>query len=162
MAGKTYYSQKGKKLGRISGLDPAGPLFVNLTTNKLVGAKKRLDDSDATYVDCILTSPYLGIVKPICRANFYPNQLNGQPQCAANDYSCQHSAAIGYYIASIPGATNCKFISKRCASYQSQCSMCSAVNPNKCIQMGWFASSYQSANGTFVLSTKANQPYCVN
>ena len=141
-------------------MDPAGPNFVDQMSGQLVSRKKRLADTDAVYVDCIFTSSLLGIVQPICRANFYPNQLTGQPQCGSYDFDCQHWAAVSYYTASIPG--NCLFISKRCANYQTQCSMCTSVHPNKCIQMGWYANYYQSANGTFNLVTQATEPYCVN
>lgn len=58
---------KHVKLGRISGLDPAGPWF---TSNP---AHERLDKSDADFVDCIHTDSMCGIQKPICHKDYYPN-----------------------------------------------------------------------------------------
>ncbi|KAJ2938888.1 hypothetical protein O0L34_g17699 [Tuta absoluta] len=47
--GKTYTELTGKKVGRISGLDPAGPCFGN------VGKDLRLKSTDADFVDVIHT-----------------------------------------------------------------------------------------------------------
>lgn len=59
------------KLGRITGLDPAGPAFE---TPYLKDADERLDFTDANFVDVIHTcAGSLGILKPIGHADFYPN-----------------------------------------------------------------------------------------
>lgn len=59
------------KLGRITGLDPAGPAFE---TPYLKDAEERLDSTDANFVDIIHTcAGSLGILRPIGHVDFYPN-----------------------------------------------------------------------------------------
>jgi len=59
------------RLGRITGLDPAGPAFE---TPYLKDAAERLDSTDADFVDIIHTcAGSLGILRPIGHVDFYPN-----------------------------------------------------------------------------------------
>lgn len=68
-------------LGRISGLDPAEPLFSG--TDPII----RLDRTDARFVDIIHTDarPFisggLGMLEPIGHVDFYPNGGYDQPGC---------------------------------------------------------------------------------
>uniref|UniRef100_A0A182UI44 Lipase domain-containing protein n=1 Tax=Anopheles melas TaxID=34690 RepID=A0A182UI44_9DIPT len=80
-----YHLQKdfGLKLGRITGLDPAEPLFSD--TDPLV----RLDRSDAKFVDVIhsdgsewVSKGGLGMYQPIGHVDFYPNGGYNQPGCS--------------------------------------------------------------------------------
>lgn len=60
-----------KKIGRITGLDPAGPAFE---TPYLKDTDERLDTADANFVDIIHTcAGSLGFLRPIGHADFYPN-----------------------------------------------------------------------------------------
>lgn len=70
-----YYS--GKNLARISGCDPAGPLFF------LTSPSNRLDSSDAVFVDVIHTdSLKYGYILPVGDVDFYPNGgVASQPGC---------------------------------------------------------------------------------
>jgi pimeloyl-ACP methyl ester carboxylesterase len=72
-----YAGQRSNpKLGRITGLDPAGPWFIN-TKNEV-----RLDSSDAKFVDVIHSDAPgvlhlgLGIGQPAGHVDFYPNGKN--------------------------------------------------------------------------------------
>ncbi|XP_050499392.1 pancreatic triacylglycerol lipase-like [Diabrotica virgifera virgifera] len=75
---------KGYLLGRITGLDPASPLFRN---NYLRENYKKLDRSDAKFVDIIHTdsSPFVtdgfGLWDPIGHVDFFPNGGQDQPGC---------------------------------------------------------------------------------
>lgn len=68
-------------MSRISGLDPAGPLFAG--RNIAV----RLDKSDAGFVDVIHTNTEvalglgLGISEECGHIDFYPNGGQSQPGC---------------------------------------------------------------------------------
>jgi len=79
IAGNAGHKLKGK-LGRITGLDPANPLY-RYVTNDL-----RLDKSDAKFVDVIHTNcggpfgqGFLGLEFPLAHADFYPNNGKSQP-----------------------------------------------------------------------------------
>ncbi|RNA45178.1 pancreatic triacylglycerol lipase-like [Brachionus plicatilis] len=77
-----YTGKRVSGLGRISGLDPAGPYFENAED------KIRLAKSDANFVDIIHTDmpSYLdfgfGISKSIGHVDFYVNGGFDQPKCA--------------------------------------------------------------------------------
>lgn len=69
-------------LRRITGLDPAGPLF------EAQHPKARLDESDASYVDVIHSNGQnlilggLGAWQPMGHVDFYPNGGRGQHGCS--------------------------------------------------------------------------------
>lgn len=71
------------KLGRITGLDPAGPTF------KFVGNEFRLDKTDAKFVDVIHTNAgtrlfwggHFGLKDPIGHVDIYPNGGERQIGC---------------------------------------------------------------------------------
>lgn len=60
-----------RKLGRITGLDPARPAFE---IPYLRDIEDRLDSTDASFVDVIHTcAGGAGFLRPIGHADFYPN-----------------------------------------------------------------------------------------
>ncbi|KAF4528403.1 hypothetical protein B566_EDAN013339, partial [Ephemera danica] len=75
-AGKKLTSEYNLTLQRITGLDPAGPLFhYNITS-------QRLDKTDAIFVDVIHTcTNILGFPLSIGHIDFYPNSGKGQLGC---------------------------------------------------------------------------------
>jgi pimeloyl-ACP methyl ester carboxylesterase len=99
-AGKNY-ALNGKKFFRISGLDPAGPLFSNDIT-------QRLDRTDASVVDVYHTNNgWLGYSDAIGTVDYYPTDEWGkeaqQPGCGTNpgQLACNHFRAIEIYLSSI-------------------------------------------------------------
>ncbi|XP_020861515.1 lipase member H isoform X2 [Phascolarctos cinereus] len=73
------------KLGRITGLDPAGPLFSGKPRNE------RLDHTDAQFVDVIHSdTDLLGFKESLGNIDFYPNGGLDQPGCPQTIFS-------GYY-----------------------------------------------------------------
>ncbi|XP_035206600.1 uncharacterized protein LOC118181539 [Stegodyphus dumicola] len=81
-AGKWFQNRQNKLIGRITGLDPAGPYFNGV--HKVV----RLDKGDAKFVDVIHTNliVYLGygLKTPIGHADYYPNGGEFQPGCESS------------------------------------------------------------------------------
>lgn len=76
-AGQYVLENKKTNIGRITGLDPAGPLFL------LSSEDNRLSPGDATFVDVIHTdSGKFGLSKAVGHIDFYPNGGSApQPGC---------------------------------------------------------------------------------
>ncbi|XP_072301158.1 phospholipase A1 member A [Eucyclogobius newberryi] len=106
------------KIGRITALDPAGPMFKKADTFD------RLDPSDAKFVDAIHTdSDYFGISIPVGHIDFFVNGGNDQTGCArsrfASMYSyviCDHMRALHVYMSALKGS--CALTALPCTSYE--------------------------------------------
>ncbi|XP_052752350.1 lipase member H-like [Galleria mellonella] len=94
--------QLNGRAARITGLDPAGPLwFMN---------PNRLTNTDAMYVEAIHTNGFaLGTYMELGDADFYPNGGLIQPGCLTS--SCSHSRSWKLFAASI---LNKKFVAHKC------------------------------------------------
>ncbi|CAG0896303.1 unnamed protein product [Cyprideis torosa] len=134
-AGKWMQEKSGRRPARITGLDPAGPLWTQPT---IFPPASRLDPTDADFVDNIHTdampAPYgLGSIVPMGHVDFYPNgagEVMPQPGCegvfrgAVLDYFdmtmdnflvCSHVRAP-YFFAETLYRTDCSFKSFPCPS----------------------------------------------
>ncbi|XP_052758896.1 lipase member H-like [Galleria mellonella] len=111
---KTYKALSGTKIGRLTGLDPAGPCFRNL------GPEQRLDKSDADFVDVVSTNiDGLGMPGPIGHVNFYVNggehQLNDMAW-AYCDLLCSHLKVLQIWYSAVNNPHS--FIAMQCDSVQ--------------------------------------------
>ncbi|ESP05459.1 hypothetical protein LOTGIDRAFT_102176, partial [Lottia gigantea] len=165
-------------LGRITGLDPAQPNFIDTST------VVHLDKTDARYVDVIHTdgSTYntfsgYGMLTAVGHADFYPNGGIHQPGCggetymdvmsnafsngvesAENHLGCSHDRACDLFIESINGP--CSFISYPCSSKRDfDTGKCLDCGNRFCPRMGLDGARYRS-KGTFYLQTNDRAPFC--
>ncbi|XP_049646396.1 pancreatic lipase-related protein 3 [Suncus etruscus] len=150
-------------LGRITGMDPAGPYFHD-SPNEV-----RLDPSDANLVDVIHTNAarFLfalgsGTINACGHLDFYPNGGKSMPGCeelvippiynftaykeeVSSFISCNHVRSYHYYIESIlnPDA----FIAYPCRSYTSfKTGNCFHCPKEGCPMMGHFADKFHLKN----------------
>ncbi|XP_048489052.1 lipase member H-A isoform X2 [Plutella xylostella] len=134
--------ETGSLIGRITGLDPAGPLWGS--------DRNRLSSSDAAYVEVIHTSSVLGFTDPLGHADFYPNGGTSMPGCWVS--SCSHSRAYMYMASSVK---NRHLKAKECGSYRD-------ASRDRCdgdlYPMG-NSDMDKNGSGIFRVNTGRNYPY---
>ncbi|KAL5277521.1 hypothetical protein ACFFRR_002631 [Megaselia abdita] len=173
-------------LKRITGLDPAGPLFESQHP------KTRLDNSDADFVDVIhsngenLILGGLGSWQPMGDVDFYPNGGRVQIGCsnlfvgAVSDFIwsqplsdegrslCNHRRAYKFFIDSV--APRCRFPSFPCESYEKflrgECFPCDQLekpenDTSMCGNMGYYADR-GPGRGQLYLVTREEEPFCAH
>ncbi|KFB39671.1 AGAP000309-PA-like protein [Anopheles sinensis] len=180
---------KSTGLWRITGLDPAGPLF------EAQPPEVRLDASDARYVDVIhsngenLILGGLGSWQPMGTVDYYPNGGRVQHGCtnlfvgAVTDIIwappttvegrslCNHRRAYKFFIDSV--APRCHFPAFPCESYDKfatgECFECgpggrrNGTSASACGHMGYYATSREVGGyGQLYLRTRDEEPYCAN
>ncbi|CAG0892716.1 unnamed protein product [Darwinula stevensoni] len=121
------------KLGRITGLDPAGCHFEH------ADPRVRLDPEDALFVDVIhtdgstLAAGGLGMFQPMGHVDFYPNSGVHMPDCnlslqkaleseplsfvkgLRHFLSCNHMMSLKYFIESINSPNH--FLAHQCSNW---------------------------------------------
>ncbi|XP_055343705.1 pancreatic triacylglycerol lipase-like [Paramacrobiotus metropolitanus] len=179
---------KGFALGRITGLDPAGPYFTN--TDPVV----RLDPTDAKFIDTIATDgeslfqASFGSPQGMGHLNFFPNGGLRQPGCDKGTihpatmntstfnligvteattfelFACNHARAIALYSESI-NAKKCSMTSHRCENYEKfRKGECSSCANSSCATLGFNVETNRAQpNSVFSYYTlTANKsPFCL-
>jgi pimeloyl-ACP methyl ester carboxylesterase len=178
----SYVGRELTNLGRISGLDPAGPDFYSSEISD------RLDSSDALFVDVIHTNgaPRIqsgfGYMASLGHVDFYPNGGSTQPTCGSNTgdvllesfwdlvstfnlanaidaVSCSHMSAIFYYIDSIN--TLSSSFAYPCSDYESfsqgLCTSCGS-NGDQCQQTGYHASPNRTLGTLYLMTLHGIKP----
>ncbi|KAH9523411.1 hypothetical protein Btru_039960 [Bulinus truncatus] len=154
-AGKEVFRLTNQKVGRITGMDPAGPKFESYSS------WVRIDASDAHYVDIIhtdaepLINAGFGIRGSIGHADFYPNGGVHQPGCPAETFgllsmvsfeaekeggACSHGRVVDYFTNSI---SRCRY---------------NPPDGNAACTMGYHVST--SCRGDHYPVTKSTAPFC--
>ncbi|KAM9583163.1 lipase member H [Trichechus inunguis] len=140
--GELFYGQ----LGRITGLDPAGPLYNGKPP------QDRLDPSDAHFVDIIHSdTDVLGYRDPLGNIDFYPNGGSDQPGCpktilaGLHYFKCDHQRSVYLYLASL--TENCNVTTYPCDSYRDyrngKCASCGTPPQEACPIMGYYADNWK-------------------
>ena len=161
-AGKYFQKLTGLKIGRITGMDPAGPMFQ--LPDWVVSAEREkvhIWKDDATFVDIIhttagdsLSDTPLGMASAVGHADFFPNGGNkNQPGC--HQVGCHHGRSHQYWVASIK--RNC-FQAFACENYDDFLGNCdkNVMNSNR---MGYSATK-PVVNKSYYIETTRFAPYC--
>ncbi|XP_070509152.1 inactive pancreatic lipase-related protein 1-like [Chironomus tepperi] len=149
------YMPKGRKLRRITGLDPAKPLFIN------VGRYGRIDRSDADFVDVIHTDVFeRGLLVPLGDVDYYVNGGFNQPGCFDQSEqtrgSCNHDRAPIYYAESINSQEG--FWGFKCSHwYLYVLGVCRKYEDETLSLMGEYAN--QTSRGLYFLNTYKDSPF---
>ncbi|XP_034549994.1 phospholipase A1 member A isoform X2 [Notolabrus celidotus] len=158
------------KIGRITGLDPAGPMFKGADTFD------RLDPSDAQFVDAIHTdSDYFGISIPVGHVDFFLNGGKDQTGCARSRFAsmygyviCDHMRALHVYMSALN--SSCPLIGIPCSSYEEflkgNCVDC-GVFRGSCPAIGLTENSGISVSPVpkeqkLFLLTSSTSPFCAH
>lgn len=146
-AGKYFHKYKSHSIGRITGLDPAGPCFSYAFHDQ------RLDKMDAKYVDVMHSNMLVqGVTEPLGHADFY---INGggpqQPGCIMP--SCSHLRAAEVYAESIKVPKS--FVAVRCQSWKHY--EANACKSKDYAVMGYGSST--STRGLYYLRTSDSPPF---
>ncbi|PBC26668.1 Pancreatic triacylglycerol lipase [Apis cerana cerana] len=130
------------KIGRITGLDPAGPGYYILNTH--------LSTSDAEFVDVIHTDMSIfGLALKIGHVDFFPNYGHRpQPGCMLlNDDFCSHHRSYKFYAESV----------KNHNAFIGKCHSLNECNGIEYIPMGYVTPS--NATGNYYLITNSMSPF---
>lgn len=159
------------QLGRITGLDPAGPMF------KGKDISDRLDPSDALFVEAIHTdADYFGISIPVGHVDFFLNGGMDQAGCARSSFAsmygyviCDHMRAVHVYISALNGT--CSLMGFPCSSYdhflEGRCLDCQRTFGGTCPQIGLQEHSGLTVhplpnNQRVYLLTTSSPPFCAH
>ncbi|CAI9619874.1 unnamed protein product, partial [Staurois parvus] len=162
-------------IGRITGLDPAGPMFEG------VEAHKRLSPDDADFVDVLHTytrealGVSIGIQMPIGHIDIYPNGGDYQPGCGLSDVigaiaygsigeavKCEHERSVHLFVDSLINKDKESFAFQCTDSNRFKKGICLSCRKNRCNAIGYNAKKTTSKrNSKMYLKTRAQMPYKV-
>ncbi|XP_010889273.1 lipoprotein lipase [Esox lucius] len=166
------------KVNRITGLDPAGPLF------EYAEHANRLSPGDAKFVDVLHTnimgSPDLsiGIQRPVGHVDIYPNGGTAQPGCSLQDtlqmmknfgmyhfdqlLKCSHERSVHLFIDSLVNQQQ-QSMAYRCSSKDAfNRGLCLSCRKNRCNNLGYGINKIRTTRSNkMYLKTGATMPYKV-
>lgn len=176
VCGHTGMHMKIAQLDRVTGLDPAGPLFQG-NADKTVG----INPSSGDFVDIIHTDVQLGTLRDLGHIDFYPSGGANQPGCALSEIfsdeayekmesddtvdlynSCDHARAYEFMQESIKN--DCFRATQICTDYNSLPNSCTACTCGAfpCAFMGFAADSSCRRTGMHYLTVTDTPPFCTN
>lgn len=143
--GKQFTNLTGQKVGRISGLDPAGPCFAQLDISL------KLNATDGAFIDVIHTNGGVaGLKEAVGQVDYYPNEGFQQPACLLD--TCSHSRAWQYFAESLHDETS--YPAVHCASWD-------AFKKGQCNQTTSYMglASQPGTVGNYYLQTASESPF---
>nr|XP_056704339.1 phospholipase A1 member A [Euleptes europaea] len=169
VGGLVGHFYKGR-LGRITGLDPAGPRYTRASK------EERLDPEDALFVEAIHTdADKFGIRIPVGHIDYYVNGGQDQPGCPRfitsgyNSMICDHMRAVHFYISVLEDS--CPMIAFPCSSYKAflagHCVSCTDSVLPSCPTVGLLDNGGINMESLprevkVYLATSASAPYCLH
>ncbi|XP_062854840.1 endothelial lipase isoform X2 [Trichomycterus rosablanca] len=160
-------------VGRITGLDPAGPMFEGAEPHK------RLSPDDAEFVDVLHTytrealGVSIGIQQPIGHIDIYPNGGDVQPGCALGDVlssaasgnfmevmKCEHERAVHLFVDSLMDKDHVSFAYQCTGPDRFNKGICLSCRKNRCNNIGYNTKKVrQRRNSKMYLKTRADTPF---
>lgn len=169
------------KIGRITGLDPAGPTFEH------ADHQSTLSRDDAQFVDVLHTNTRgspdrsIGIQRPLGHIDIYPNGGTFQPGCDLQNtllglaaeglkglqnmdqlVKCSHERSIHLFIDSLINM-NQQSMAFRCSSKDAfNKGLCLSCRKNRCNKLGYNVNKVRPTRSTkMYLKTRELMPYKV-
>ncbi|XP_062898678.1 putative endothelial lipase isoform X2 [Mobula hypostoma] len=163
------------RIGRITGLDPAGPMFEGEDPDR------RLSPDDADFVDVLHTFAYntlgvsIGIERPIGHIDVYPNGGSFQPGCGFHNVLnaiasgnlgevvyCDHERSVHLFVDSILNQDKQSWV-YRCPDTKTfEKGMCLSCRKNRCNKLGYNVNKIRSKRSKrMYLKTRADMPFKV-
>ncbi|KAJ3589493.1 hypothetical protein NHX12_010338 [Muraenolepis orangiensis] len=155
-------------IGRITGLDAAGPLFRGKPP------EDRLDPTDAQFVDVIHTDgDGLGLQQPLGHIDFYPNGGADQLGCpktilsGSAYFKCDHQRSVFLFLESLN--KTCPIRVFPCDTYDdfldARCTNCSHFGVQGCPVFGydvvaWKDSLLRLGQSKYFFNTNDKDPFC--
>lgn len=157
-------------VGRITGLDPAGPFFESAPLDE------RLSPDDADFVDVLHTNTYtmvlsVGIQRPVGHIDIYPNGGDSQPGCQPqvgipstflDRMECQHERSVHLFVDSLVNRDKPSFAFQCTDSKRFKKGICLSCRKNRCNSIGYYTKKMRNKrNSKMYLNTRASMPFRV-
>lgn len=155
-------------IGRITGLDPAGPTFTGKPP------EERLDPTDAQFVDVLHTDiDALGFREPVGHIDFYPNKGTDQPGCpktilsGTSYFKCDHQRSVLLFLDSVN--RTCVSRAFPCSNYNDflngNCLNCDQFGAAGCPifgydVLGWKDVLLELGQTKMYFTTNEQSPFC--